>query len=273
MRPPRGSGGSCRTLLAQTSGSQNLRMSDPEPCSSNAHTLQMGKLRHTEKAGRGGAGSEVEDSEVYLCLQETQKPPLPPPRPQIPEGGAGRARRGRDPGPADPRRGAAGPGSHCPAAVSLSVSFSFCLSLLLFWSLQFCLFIFCLCFCHCCLRPISVSVSPRVSPSLLVPVSFSRPQRRRDPPTRHPGGRTGAQSRRLAGARRPGAAGGLRWARDQQGRRVLPAGFDVRSWAPGGVRGCGVRGAAFRRGTRVPPPLSAAICRHLTAFHLRSDWN
>lgn len=128
MRPPRGSGGSCRTLLAQTSGSQNLRMSDPEPCSSNAHTLQMGKLRHTEKAGRGGAGSEVEDSEVYLCLQETQKPPLPPPRPQISEGGAGRARRGRDPGPADPRRGAAGPGSHCPAAVSLSASFSLFLS-------------------------------------------------------------------------------------------------------------------------------------------------
>lgn len=86
-------------------------------------------------------------------------------------------------------------------------------------------------------------------------------------------GRPGAQSSRLAPAGRPGAAGGLRWARDERGRRVLPAGRDARSGAPGGVWGGGVRGAACGRGTRVPPPLSAAICRHLTAFHLRSDRN
>lgn len=86
-------------------------------------------------------------------------------------------------------------------------------------------------------------------------------------------GRPGAQRSRLAPAGRPGAAGGLRWAQDERGRRVLPAGQDARSGAPGGVWGGGVRGAACGRGTRVPPPLSAAICRHLTAFHLRSDRN
>lgn len=122
----------------------------------------------------------------------------------------------------------------------------------------------------CCPRPISVSVSvsPRVSPSLLVPMPSSRPQRRRDPPTRRPrGGRARGPDRgaKLAPRGSEEAGGG--------GRRALPAGSEVRSGAPGGVRGCVVRGAAFRRGTRVPPPLTAAICRHLTAFHLRSDRN
>lgn len=157
-------------------------MSDPEPGSSNAHTFQMGKLRHTEKAGGDGEGSEAEDCRSTCPSQKHKRHPFPH---LAPDPGA---RRGEDPGPATPRAGAAGPSSHRPG-VRLFVGLA--RSLPVFLCFSFGLFIFCLCFCHCCRRP--VSVSPRVSPSLLVSMPFSGPPRGGTPTPQHRGG----------GARRP----------------------------------------------------------------------
>lgn len=104
---------------------------------------------------------------------------------------------GRDPGPVDPtQRGCSPPNSHLPfLGLSLSFTLSFCLSLFLLWSIQFCLFIFVLFFVTFCLSDLSLSLSLslRVSPSLLVP--FSWPQRQDRHPASTPPRRTGALAR------------------------------------------------------------------------------
>ena len=54
---------------------------------------------------------------------------------------------------------------------------------------------------------------------------------------------------------------------------MRPAGVGLCGSAAWRPLGCRVRGGAWGRNEPGRLPLTAAICRHLTAFHLRSDRN
>lgn len=130
--------------------------------------------------------------------------------------------------------------------IFVSVCFSFCLSRLV-------IFLPCAVSVSLCLP---ISAAPSVSACVVPPGA----QRRRSPGGRSPGrgGRRGA-ARGLGGASSRGVG--------------LARGVGSGSGPPEPLR-AGACWAQCLGGGRAPlPPVSATICRHLTAFHLRGDRN
>lgn len=161
-------------------------------------------------------------------------------------------------------------------------------------SLLFCLFVS-VCLSHCFYHSLSLPTYFCV----FLPVSacvFLRPYRLvvqgggEDTPTGRPQqlgqeARPETEARKRAGvglgrgaAGRPGDGGrlslGSGWGLGRRkGSECGLPGSDCAGRRPGGASGCRVRRGAWGRDEPGRLPLTAAICRHLTAFHLRSDRN
>lgn len=176
----------------------------------------------------------------------------------------------------DPSWRAAAGSPHLQLPVSFSASLCLCLSHFVFATLSLPTYL-------CVFLPVSACV-------------FFRPYRLlvqgggEDTPTGRPQllgqeARPETEARKRAGAglgrgaaSRSGDGGrlslGSGWGlgRRKGGECGLP-GSDCAGRRPGGALGCRVPGGAWGRNESGRLPLTAAICRHLTAFHLRSDRN